>query len=341
VISCKNIIILYDYAAGDSMSPDQGDTLKQAEVVREGLTSLGYLCDEMPVSADLGKLLEGFSGKSPVMVFNLVETIRSKGRFISFVPLVLESLGMPYTGCPADAVYLTSNKILAKKIVRWNRIATPEWFTLDDLEKGIGPDGKCRFILKSVWEHASVGLDEDSIVAGIDPSAIAAELRSRSDTLGGEGFAEQFIEGREFNLSILESDSGPRVLPPAEIIFKNYPDTKARMVGYRAKWEEGSFEYSNTPRSFDFPPDDRALLRKLRSMALRCWRIFGLRGYARVDFRVDRDMMPWILEINTNPCLSPDAGFMAAAKEAGLGMESVLELILEASHKQAGRPRRR
>jgi D-alanine-D-alanine ligase len=279
----------------------------------------------------MGRLFKLFSGKRAAIVFNLVESIRSRGRFISFAPLVLESLGVPYTGCPADAVYLTSNKILAKKILRWNRIATPEWFTLHDLEKGMGPEGKCRFILKSVWEHASVGLDEDSIVEGIDPYAMAAELKSRREALGGEGFAEQFIEGREFNLSILESASGPRILPPAEIIFRDYPDTKPKVVGYRAKWDEGSFEYSNTPRSFAFSKDDRPLLRRLRSMAARCWRIFGLRGYARVDFRVDKDMKPWILEINTNPCLSPDAGFMAAAREAGLDMESVLGSILAAS----------
>ncbi len=328
MISRKKVIILYDAAAGEALSADQGDTLRQAKAVKEGLKSLGYLCEEMSVSADIERLFEVVSGKKPSLVFNLVESINSRGRFISFAPLVLESMGVPYTGCPADAVYLTSNKILAKRILRWNRIATPEWFTLDDLEQGIRPENRCRLILKSVWEHASVGLDEDSIVEGIDPYAVAVELKSRKDALGGDGFAEKFIEGREFNLSIIASASGPRVLPPAEIIFRNYPDTKPRVVGYRAKWDAGSFEYSNTPRSFRFSPDDGPLIKRLRSMAIRCWRIFGLRGYARVDFRVDGDMKPWILEINTNPCLSPDAGFMAAAGEAGLDMKSIVESII-------------
>ena len=99
-------------------------------------------------------------------------------------------------------------------------------------------------------------------------------------------------------------------------------------VGYRAKWDEGSFEYGSTPRSFDFPPDDAALLATLKRLSLACWEIFGLRGYARVDFRVDAEGKPWVLEINTNPCLSPDAGFMAAAGRAGLSRNDVVRRII-------------
>ena len=130
---------------------------------------------------------------------------------------------------------------------------------------------------------------------------------------GGECFAEAYIDGREFNLSLLASKAGPQVLPPAEIRFEDYPEGKTRIVGYRAKWHESSFEYLHTVRSFEFPPEDDELLSRLKDLAVRCWSLFDLRGYARVDFRVDRDGRPWVLEVNVNPCLSPDAGFFAAA----------------------------
>ena len=168
-----------------------------------------------------------------------------------------------------------------------------------------------------------------------------AEMNFRRESLGGECFAEAYIEGREFNLSLLASEdlkggpvsvgrgkSCPEVLPPAEIRFDSYPSGKVRVVGYRSKWDEDSFEFTHTPRSFDFPDRDDALLADLKDLALRCWELFDLRGYARVDFRVDGAGRPWILEVNANPCLSPDAGFAAAAARAGLPFTEVLNRII-------------
>jgi D-alanine-D-alanine ligase len=323
----ERVILLYDVAAADASSPDQGDAIVQAEAVKKGLKDLGFQCREFAVSMNLEALTRVMEGENPAFAFNLVESLDGKGRFISFAPLVLDSMGIPYTGSPADAIYLTSHKLIAKKILHAAGIATPLWFTLEDLIKGATPETGF-YIIKSVWEHASIGLDEDSIVDGGECGIIASEIRRRRSSLGGEGFSEKFIEGREFNLSLLAGPSGPQVLPPAQIIFKDYPEAKPKVVGYRAKWDQASFEYLNTPRTFDFPASDGPLLGRLKSAALACWHIFGLRGYARVDFRVDRDGVPWVLEINTNPCLSPDAGFMAAAQEAGLGIKSVLERII-------------
>ena len=130
----------------------------------------------------------------------------------------------------------------------------------------------------------------------------------------GQFFAERYIEGREFNQAVLAGE----LLPMAEIRFVEFPDDKLRIVDFRAKWEEDSFEYTHTLRSFDFAAADQPLLEELRAVARRCWDVFGLSGYARVDFRVDGDNRPWVLEINANPCLSPDSGFYAAAERAGL-----------------------
>jgi len=186
---------------------------------------------------------------------------------------------------------------------------------------------KQRWIIKSVWEHASVGLEAGNVVGASDLSVQQA-LAARASSLGGVCFAEAYIDGREFNLSIVAGPRGPQVLPPAEIIFEGFDVTQPRIVGYRAKWDVDSDEYHHTPRSFDFKPDDRTLLAELAALALKCWQIFGLRGYARVDFRVDDKGQPWILEINANPCLSPDAGFAAALDRAGLNFAQTVEWIL-------------
>ena len=99
-------------------------------------------------------------------------------------------------------------------------------------------------------------------------------------------------------------------------------------VGYRAKWDEESYEYRHTPRRFDFPESDAPLLERLRQTARACWHLFGLQGWARVDFRVDAEGHPWVLEVNANPCLSPDAGFAAALDRAGIDYGAAMERIL-------------
>jgi D-alanine-D-alanine ligase len=142
-------------------------------------------------------------------------------------------------------------------------------------------------------------------------------------------FAERFVEGREFNLSLLGET--PDVLPPAEIDFGAYPAEKPRIVGFGAKWTHASFEFKNTPRRFDFPAADTSLVRQMTNLAVECWRLFGLRGYARVDFRVDLAEQPWILEINTNPCIAPTSGFAAAMEQAGLSYDDGIQRIIEAA----------
>jgi D-alanine-D-alanine ligase len=182
------------------------------------------------------------------------------------------------------------------------------------------------YIVKSVWEHASIGIDEASVVE--TPHKAAAVARKRQRRYGGEWFAERFIEGREFNLSLLGGADGVELLPPAEMLFVDYPAGKRCIVDYAAKWHAGSFEFRNTVRRFDFAVDDRPLLTELGAIAKSCWRLFGLRGYARVDCRVDAAGRPWVLEVNINPCLSPDAGFTAALERRGLGLAAAIQRII-------------
>ena len=154
-------------------------------------------------------------------------------------------------------------------------------------------------------------------------------LRESAGRLRRPCFAERYVEGREFNLSVLAGPEGPEVLPPAEIDFSAFPPGEPRIVGNRAKWDAGSFVFQNTPHLFEFPPSDQPLLERLSRLAREAWHLFRLGGYARVDFRVDEAGEPWILEINANPCLSPDAGFAAALIQASIPFPQAIARILE------------
>ncbi|MEZ4599154.1 MAG: hypothetical protein R2940_05130 [Syntrophotaleaceae bacterium] len=232
---------------------------------------------------------------------------------------------IPYTGCPLGAIFLSTDKILAKRLLFNAGLPTPNWWTP---EEGPAEAGDSFFIVKSLWEDASIGIDDNSVVFGLDSAR--EKIREKETSFGGKWFAEAYIEGREFNVSIVEEPTGPRVLPLAEIRFLDFPEGKPKMVGYRAKWEEESFEYLNTPRTFSFPQEDEPLLKSLSKQALAAWKIFGFRGYGRVDFRVGLDGSLYILELNCNPCLSPDSGFMAACLQDGMAIEDTVSLILAA-----------
>jgi D-alanine-D-alanine ligase len=334
-------VVIAHNAVDDHEAPDARDVEVQVDAVAAALHALGHTAVPLPCSLDLALAKRRLAELAPDCVFNLVESLDGTGRLIHLVPGLLDALGLPYTGAPAEAVALTSHKILAKQLLSAARLPTPAWigpFPADAPDLAAPPETPpgAQWIVKSVWEHASIGLDETDLTLMQNATEAAAALPERAPRLGGACFAECFIAGREFNLSLLAAPQGPQLLPPAEILFEGYPENRPRIVGYRAKWDPGSFEFSHTPRRFEFPRQDAALLERLGALALSCWKLFGLNGYARVDFRVDGGEEPWILEINANPCLSPDAGFAAALETAGIPFQTAVARIIAAAGRKGG-----
>ncbi len=322
----KKIVILHTDVTADA-SEDELDCLKQAETVSAALQKLGYRTILMPFVLDLGKNIKALRQAHPHVVFNLVETLAGRGSLIYLAPALLDLLNIPYTGCRTDAMYLTSNKPMAKKIMCDAGIATPAWFTGEG--DSFGSTTADTVIIKACWEDASVGLDENSVIKINHSADIFNAIHNGRQKLGVSCFAEAYIDGREFNVALLASPSGVQLLPPAEILFLDYPKGKVKMLDYRSKWIEDSFEYDHTRRTLDIAAKDETLIDSLRDIALRCWNLFGLRGYARVDFRVDQRGNPFVLEINANPCLSPDAGFVAALEQASISFHEAIGLLID------------
>lgn len=327
------VAVLHDLLP-EGARPDEEDTFAQAELVAEELRALGHEAELVPFALDLEKAGRALKASKPDLVFNLVESVGGKARLMHLAPALLDAMGHPYTGCRTEALFLTTNKVLAKRLLSLRGLPTPAWVTVDDLISSARVAGG-RWILKSVHEEASVGIEDDAVVEASGPKLLKL-LSERAPKLGDEAFAEAYVEGREFNLSLLETETGVRVLPVAETLFVDYAPGKPRIVGYAAKWREDSYEYNHTPRSFGAERAEPLLARMLQDLARQCWTLFGLKGYARVDFRVDEWSRPWILEVNANPCLSPDAGFLAAAKEARLAPADVLRRIMVAAGGRGG-----
>lgn len=316
------ILLLHDAYASQGRV-DVSDVLVEAAAIGSALQALGFATATVPVGLDLAALERALAAHAPRAVFNLVESIEGRGRLIGVVPALLESLGVPFTGCSATAQTIASNKVAAKRLLSGAGIAVPAPFDA----RAAGP-----WIVKSVWEHASLAIDDAAVLA--DPAAVERLIAARAAAYGGDWFAEAYVPGRELNVAVIAAPEGPRVLPVAEIVFDNFPAQKPRIVGYAAKWHADSFEYRNTVRAF---VDDGALAARAAALALECWKLFALDGYARVDLRAADDGTLYVLEVNPNPCLSPDAGFAAALAESGIAFETAVGWLVEDAARRVGR----
>lgn len=316
----KKIVILHNQLHNNT--PDEIDVLAQRDLVMAACQSLGLSTETMTVGDDLKTDLEKVRSSNPDVVFNIVESTWGKGELIYFAPALLNAYKIPYTGVPLDALFVTTNKVLAKKMMRYKQLPTADFFSIDEINK---LDPRKTYIVKPIWEEASVGINADSVFAATDIDAISRIAKLS----GAQYFIEEFITGREFNVSILAGKNGPEVLYPAEMIFSSYYNDKPKVVGYKAKWDENSEEYNQTNRAFGTLENNLPLKNKLTDACLKSWETFNLHGYVRVDFRVDEMDNVHILEINGNPCISPDSGFVAAIEHAGYSHEMMIQRILE------------
>jgi D-alanine-D-alanine ligase len=304
---------------------DEQDTLRQAAAVTDALSQLGHDCVSAPFVPDATALESLVARECPDVVFNLAETVWGKGIYAALAPAMLTQLGIPFTGGGATAIAACGDKLFAKRVLSGAKLPTPPWSEAP-LWSGIA-DG--MWIVKSVTEDASIGLDDGAVVRG--RNAVAARAQASAAQHGGRWFAERYIDGREFNVPLIERDGRPFIPPIGEMRFEHWDADRPRIVGYAAKWESETAEYRDTRRSFGWRDNEPELSRHLERLAKQCWELFGLSGYARVDFRVDQAGSPYILEINPNPSLDPDAGVAAACEQAGLSYAGLIDAIVRAA----------
>ncbi len=326
------IALVYDASAaeGDEASRDVFDQMDAIEPV---LAEAGAAVRRIGVTLGLSRLTTDLAADRPDVVFNLAESVSGSDRLQTLVPLLLEELRIPFTGCDSGAMLLSNDKFASKQALAAQGLPVPAcvrlvgggvvvWPEQSGIERG-------DWLVKAVSAHASLHLDDGSILRDVTPTQVAEKIRAAQDAHGIAFFGEEFIDGREFNISLLgRAEGGADVLPAAEIDFSRLPAGSEKIVGYAAKWAEDSAEYAGTPRRFAFPERDAALVADLAALSEKIWRAANLSGYARVDYRVDAGNRPYILEINSNPCLTPGAGFPAAAERAGLSYSQLIGRVI-------------
>jgi D-alanine-D-alanine ligase len=321
----RGTAVIWFNQPAESAPLDSLDVLAQVTSIRGALVALGYHPHEIPFSLDFTALRAQLLKLAPAVVVNLVESVEENGGLVHLAPAMLEFLGARFTGCPSQPMYLTTNKLLAKRMLLTFGVATPPWLSRADSHEF---EDHAAYVIKAVDEDASIGMDDDSVVSGKSRAELLELLTRKAAATGREFFAERYIAGRELNIAMLGGFDDPELFPVAEILFPaQWADRPYQILDYRSKWDETSEAYE-TNRRFDFPVEDEAAIRAIREASLICWRKFGFKGYARADFRLDASGKPWLLELNPNPGIAPDSGFVAAVERAGHSFQDVVARLI-------------
>jgi D-alanine-D-alanine ligase len=247
-----------------------------------------------------------------------------------------ELIGIPYTGASALTLANCQSKFLTKKLLNFHGIKTAKFQLFENIPEEFKLETKFPVIVKPAYEDASVGIENESIV--FNTNALRKRLEFVFKQFNQPALIEEFIEGREFNVSVV-GDLKPKVLPISEIDFSKMPDHLHNIVSYQAKWDPHHESYHKTipicPANISKDLED-----KIKYTAIAAFKIMGTRDYARVDMRVTSDEEIYVLEVNPNPDLTDGAGFMRSAHAAGLSYSQALKKLVMLAYERGKRKNR-
>lgn len=282
---------------------------------------------------DVGKAFNDLKNSDVDLVFNVCERINDSSLLEPHAASLLDVLEIPYTGSNPFTLSLCIDKIRVKKLLAYHKIPTPEWdyvYSLDDKVRG---DFKYPLIVKPANTDNSIGITNDSIVT--DEDQLRKQLKYVVEELGRPALIEEYIEGDEYDVSVLGNEEDDlRVLPLSRSVFDRMPDGYWHIYPFESKYgeEEVYRKYISVQR----PP--RNMNRKLEAViseiALDTYNILDCHDYGRVEMRVDKNGNPYVLELNPNPTINLTSCLPSVAKLTGMDYGDFLEEIIRMAIKR-------
>ncbi|MCP5432046.1 MAG: hypothetical protein H6923_02115 [Alphaproteobacteria bacterium] len=319
----RDVVIALD-AEEDARDPDERDTLRQAAEIARALGARGRRVSRLEVTREASWIpaLERLAPETVVYV--LVEGVRGRHFLPAFFCHLVEERGLAHTGARAESLYLHSSKWSLKAHLLALGLPSPAGIdAAGNLLARAAPGPKTPFLLKSVWEHSSIGIEAELVPFARVGAALAAKEEP------GAWFAEEYVHGREFSVALLEEGPALEVLAISEILFLGSRAGMPWVLDYEAKWDEASRAHRETPSVFpDFAGAEAPLRARIEAEALRAAAALGLKGPVRLDFRLHADGTLYLIDVNLNPCLAPEAGFARAGEKAGIAYEALIERLV-------------
>jgi len=297
------------------------DARKSNKVLYESLKEEGietYL--EELNTPYLEKILKKYNPDDTI-VFNLCESLPGNLHSEKRVVQTIENMGFTYTGNDPELIDLSYDKQKVKEILISLGVTVPYGKVLNVEEAAdwtLFPA-----IVKPSHEHCSLTITEKSVV--YDTSSLQEQIRHVNEELKQPALVEDFIDGREFRVSVWNNDP-PEILPLVEMSFSAFCEPHKRLCTYDSKFIPGSEHYAKI-ESIVPATIDKKLLRKLKKDVLRTWKEFGCLDYARFDYRL-RDDKFYLLDFNPNNDISFDASFAMAIEMTSYSYSQMIKRIV-------------
>ena len=309
---------------------DREADFEDARTIEAIAAELAKLCDEVVLIPFDRNVVGALCDTHCDFVFNISEGRSGRNRE-SQVPALLEVLEIPYSGSDPLTLGITQDKTVAKQLARGLGVRTPAFLQvrrLSDLSDGLPLPADLPLFVKPNHEGSSKGVRISSLVG--DRRQLGKQVQWLLETYRQPVLVEQFLEGREFAVGLLGTDK-PRIFPITEIVVR---DNGRRVPFYSYEWKGRHAKVLICPADI---PD--ALVDELRQMAEVLYAGFGVREYGRVDFKLDSEGVPYFLEMNALPGLSPEFGiYTRCANTAGCSYHDLIRQILTGGLERAGMP---
>jgi D-alanine-D-alanine ligase len=328
------IVVIYntDYDAEESVTantPDATSVRASAKAIANALVEGGYEIELIGLhGVEVYGVLERIAANKPDLLFNLCESMDGEPQNEPTFAGLLDLLRIPYSGANLLALASCLYKFRTKEILTAHGVPTPPYRVIEaDAQLQDPALDKLEYpcFVKLVHEDASLGITEANVCASADELRVRA--RELMDEFKQGVLVERFIEGREINVTLFGYRDTVEVLPLHEISFDAMPAGRPRIVSYAAKWDESHVDYAGTkPVPLDASREQNA---RIEQVARAAFAAMDLRDYGRVDMRLDASGTPWVIDVNPNPDISPDAGVARAAAAAGMNYPQMVSRIAE------------
>ncbi|HEV8606831.1 MAG TPA: hypothetical protein VGQ99_15915 [Tepidisphaeraceae bacterium] len=310
----------------EGLNEEQIAPFKTEWDVWTSLKKMGHEVQKLELHNELGAVRDAIGQFKPQVAFNLMEGFRGNPIYDQHVVSYLELIEQAYTGCNPRGMTLARDKALTKKIMAYHRIRVPA-FAVFPRGRAITRPRKLEFplLVKSVSVEGSIGISQASIVH--DDEKLKERVKFIHDSLQTYAIAEQYIEGRELYVGVM-GNLRLQTLPVWELIFEKVPEDQPRIATRRSKFNAAyQKKWGITSRAAQGLPE--GMEKELAHLCKRIFRILGLTGYARLDFRLTPTGELYLLEANPNPQIACSEDFADSAKAAGMGYEELIERILK------------
>jgi D-alanine-D-alanine ligase len=324
------VLALFDAIAPTTLDQDlsaelKTDDWKTESHVLNALGELGHVAEHLAIFDNVDVLQQKQQQFEPDVIFNLADQFKNNRCFDQNIVSLLAMQGIPFTGCGSTGLTLCKHKGISKKILSYHRIHVPQFVTIARGKRIARPKRlKFPILVKPLNEEASLGISQASFVE--TDEQFKERVQFIHDKFNSDVIAEEYIEGREFYVSIL-GNQRLQVFPIRELVFKEVPPDEPKIATYKAKWDEEYRKKWGLQNQFAEGLDP-ALIAKIEQVCKRIYHLLTIDGYARIDLRVTKNNEVYFIEANPNPILAQDEDFAQSATKANLPYPQLIDRII-------------